>query len=121
MTDIERFEIDVPQADLDDLNERLARVRWTSPAPSDGYGVNLDEVRPLVEYWRERYDWRHWEARLNRYPQYAHSAKTPPPPSTFPLAVAGFAGDFSGVRHYAAHLEPDLMTDDIRGFYRGLR
>jgi len=63
-------------------------------------------------------------------------------PTELPIGVAGFAGDFSGVRrfaerdhknivqwnmhpepggHYAAHLEPDVLADDIRGFYRGLR
>jgi hypothetical protein len=56
--------------------------------------------------------------------------------------VAGFAGDFSGVRrfaerdhknlvqwnmhpepggHYAAHLEPEVLADDIREFYRAYR
>jgi hypothetical protein len=60
-------------------------------------------------------------------------------PTTVPLGVAGFAGDFPGVRrfaerdhknlvqwnmhpepggHYAAHLEPDVLADDIRDFYR---
>jgi len=62
-------------------------------------------------------------------------------PTTVPLGVAGFAGDFSGVRrfaerdhknivawhlhpepggHYAAHLEPQVLADDIREFYRNL-
>jgi pimeloyl-ACP methyl ester carboxylesterase len=70
MTDIERFEVNVAQAELDDLAERLTRVRWTDPAPGDGYGVGLDDVQDLVRYWRDRYDRRAWEARLNRYPQY---------------------------------------------------
>jgi epoxide hydrolase len=70
VADIERFEVNVPQADLDDLANRLARVRWTDPAPADGYGVDLGEVQDLVGYWRDSYDWRAWEARLNRYPQY---------------------------------------------------
>jgi hypothetical protein len=70
MTDFERFEVNVPQADLDDLAERLMRVRWTDPPPGDGYGVDLAEVQDLVRYWRDGYDWRSWEAQLNRYPQY---------------------------------------------------
>lgn len=70
MADIERFEVNVPPADMDDLADRLMRVRWADPAPGDGYGVNLAVVQDLVKYWRDGYDWRTWEARLNGYPQY---------------------------------------------------
>jgi hypothetical protein len=69
-------------------------------------------------------------------------APRPQQPTTVPLGVAGFAGDFSGVRrfaerdhqnlvqwtmhpepggHYAAHLEPDVLADDVRAFYAGHR
>jgi pimeloyl-ACP methyl ester carboxylesterase len=70
--DIRPFRIDVPQADLDDLRERLARTRWTDDPPGVGgdYGVPLEYVRRLAEYWRDGYDWRAWEARLNVYPQF---------------------------------------------------
>ena len=27
-------------------------------------------MKNLVEYWRTRYDWRAWEAKLNSYPQF---------------------------------------------------
>jgi pimeloyl-ACP methyl ester carboxylesterase len=70
MTDIERFEVNVSHAALNDLAERLTRVRWTDPAPGDGYGVELAEVQDLVRYWRDGYDWTAWEARLNGYPQF---------------------------------------------------
>jgi epoxide hydrolase len=66
---MEAFRIDVPEADLADLRERLDRVRWAPEAPDD-YGVPTARVRELVEYWRHRYDWRAWEARLNGYPQF---------------------------------------------------
>src|SRR5581483_8747547 len=72
MTDIHEFRIDVPQADLDDLADRLGRIRWTNELPGAGtdYGVSLDHVRGLVERWRDGYDWRAWERRLNGYPQF---------------------------------------------------
>jgi epoxide hydrolase len=70
MTNVKRFQVNVPQADLDDLTDRLARVRWSDPAPGKGYGVDVAEVKELVRYWRDGYDWRTWEARLNQYPQY---------------------------------------------------
>ncbi len=34
-TEIRDFRIDIPQADLDDLNERLARTRWVDQLPGD--------------------------------------------------------------------------------------
>ena len=83
--DIQPFRIDIPQADLDDLQDRLARTRWaeelpgetfraseqTGPvAPGWEYGVPLDYVKERVDYWRDGYDWRAWEERLNAHPQY---------------------------------------------------
>jgi pimeloyl-ACP methyl ester carboxylesterase len=66
------FRIDIPQPDLDDLQKRLARTRWTNELPGAGpdYGVSLDYVKRLVEYWRESYDWRTWEEKLNGFPQF---------------------------------------------------
>jgi pimeloyl-ACP methyl ester carboxylesterase len=67
---IRPYRIEVPQADLDDLQDRLNRTRFTDEAPDDGYGVGRDTVAGLVEYWRTQYDWRSWEAKLNAYPQF---------------------------------------------------
>jgi epoxide hydrolase len=66
------YTIAIAQADLDDLKERLAHVRWTNELPGVGsdYGVSLDSVKRLVKYWQESYDWRIWEAKLNAYPQF---------------------------------------------------
>ena len=50
---IRPFRIDIPQAELDDLRERLARTRWPDQLPEVGwgYGIALDDVRDLAEYW----------------------------------------------------------------------
>jgi len=44
------FRIDVPQADLDDLRDRLARTRWPDQLPGVGwdYGIPLEYVRERV-------------------------------------------------------------------------
>jgi pimeloyl-ACP methyl ester carboxylesterase len=69
---IHPFHIDIPQADLDDLRERLARTRWPGELPGVGWtrGVPLDYLKALAEHWRTGYDWRAWEAKLNAYPQF---------------------------------------------------
>jgi pimeloyl-ACP methyl ester carboxylesterase len=66
------FRIDVPQTDLDDLRDRLARTRWTPQLPGDPWrrGVPLDYLRELAEHWRDGFDWRAQERRLNEFPQF---------------------------------------------------
>jgi microsomal epoxide hydrolase len=64
---IERFRIRVDDSVLEDLRGRLARTRFPDQIDGTGweYGIPVDYVRELVEYWRDGYDWRAWEARLN--------------------------------------------------------
>ena len=66
-----RFRIDVPDAELDELRRRLAATRWPEPIPDSGweYGADVAFVRELCAYWREGFDWRAQEARLNALPQ----------------------------------------------------
>jgi pimeloyl-ACP methyl ester carboxylesterase len=66
------FRIDIPQADLDDLRDRLTRTRWPRQLPGDGWsrGVPLDYLRDLADHWATGYDWRTHEARLNEFPQF---------------------------------------------------
>lgn len=72
MTTIDPFRIDIPQADLDDLADRLERVRWPDELPDAGwrYGIPSGRVRELARRWREGYDWRAHEAALNSFPQF---------------------------------------------------
>jgi epoxide hydrolase len=69
--EIRPFRIDVPQADLEDLRDRLARSRWPDELSGVGWsrGVPLGHLRELAAYWADGYDWRKQEARLNRLPQ----------------------------------------------------
>jgi pimeloyl-ACP methyl ester carboxylesterase len=70
--DIRPFTAAVSQESLDDLKHRLDRTRWTADIPGEGadYGTSVRLVRRLVGYWRDGYDWRVFEARLNEHPQY---------------------------------------------------
>ena len=66
------FQLQVPDAVLTDLRERLARVRWPDEPPGAAwsYGTSVDYLRHLVDYWRDGFDWRKQEAALNRFTQY---------------------------------------------------
>jgi pimeloyl-ACP methyl ester carboxylesterase len=66
------FTLHVPDETLADLRERLARVRWPDEAPGAGWthGTSRAYLQELVGYWRQRYDWRTHEARLNGWRQF---------------------------------------------------
>lgn len=103
---IQPFTIAVPQADLDDLRERLARTRWPAELPDVGWsrGVPLAYLKELAAYWRDDYDWRKHEARLNQYPQFTTEIDgqtvhflhvRSPEPDALPLVLThGWPGSF---------------------------
>jgi pimeloyl-ACP methyl ester carboxylesterase len=64
---IERFEIRVADATLDDLRARLARARFPDQIEGTGweYGTPTDYLADLAGYWRDTFDWRAQEGRLN--------------------------------------------------------
>ena len=66
------FQIQIDQAALDDLHDRLAHTRFPDAEPVDDWrqGIPLEYMRALCDYWRNEYDWRATEARLNRLPQF---------------------------------------------------
>jgi pimeloyl-ACP methyl ester carboxylesterase len=66
------FKIHVPDSVLADLKQRLARTRFPGEIPGAGwdYGTDLAYLKELVTYWRDRFDWRAAERRLNRFDQF---------------------------------------------------
>ncbi|MFC6964502.1 epoxide hydrolase family protein [Halocatena marina] len=66
------FSIEVPQANLDDLRNRLKNTRWPNEVQPTGWqkGTELDYMKELVGYWIEHYDWRTVEAKLNHFEHY---------------------------------------------------
>ena len=66
------FTIAVPDATLDDLQQRLARTRWPDEVPGSEwqYGSSLSYLKELVSYWQHDYDWRAQERLLNQFPHY---------------------------------------------------
>ena len=69
---INPFRIAVPDADLDDLKDRLGRTRWPEAECVDDWsqGIPLGYTRELADYWANEYDWRAREAALNRFDQF---------------------------------------------------
>jgi pimeloyl-ACP methyl ester carboxylesterase len=69
---IRPYRVSIPQSDVDDLRERLARTRWAPGLPGTGWerGVPAAYLRELAGYWADEFDWRAQEAALNAYPQF---------------------------------------------------
>jgi pimeloyl-ACP methyl ester carboxylesterase len=63
------YRIDVADADLVELRERLRRTRWPDAETVDDWsqGIPLAYVQELCSYWALTYDWRATEARLNAF------------------------------------------------------
>jgi epoxide hydrolase len=72
MPEVAPFRIAIPDADLNDLRQRLARTRWPERECVDDWnqGIPLDYTRDLAAYWADGYDWRAREAALNRFDQF---------------------------------------------------
>jgi epoxide hydrolase len=70
--EIRPFRVEIPQAALSDLRQRLARTRFPDEIPGVGWsrGVPLDYLRGLAQYWADGFDWREQEAKLNGLPQF---------------------------------------------------
>lgn len=66
------FQLHIEDAALADLRQRLERVRWPDAAPVSDWsqGAPLANIQALIGHWREAYDWRRCEARLNALGQY---------------------------------------------------
>ena len=69
---VQSFRINVSQATLDDLRERLVRTRWPDEVEGAGwdYGTNRGYLKELVGYWQRDFDWRAAEKRLNQWPHF---------------------------------------------------
>jgi pimeloyl-ACP methyl ester carboxylesterase len=62
--------LEVPDADLADLQARLRTTRWGQPWPVAPWQAGTDdaELRRLAAYWASGYEWRRHEAAINALP-----------------------------------------------------
>jgi pimeloyl-ACP methyl ester carboxylesterase len=67
-----RFVLHIADEILDDLRDRLGRVRWPDEPPVAPWstGTSVEYLKGLVDYWRTAFDWRAQEALLNGFRQF---------------------------------------------------
>ena len=104
---IEPFTINVPESVLMDLKDRLARARMPDEPEGVGWrlGTNQAYMKQLVDYWRDEFDWREQERRLNRFEQFKTTIddidihfvhRRSEEPGAFPLILThGWPGSFA--------------------------
>ena len=102
---IRPFTIHVADATLADLRARLTNARIAEPL-QDGWALGMDVryLQDLVAYWRNRFDWRAQERRLNQLEQFTTEIdgitihfihRKSKEPRAFPLLIThGWPGSF---------------------------
>jgi len=118
------FRITTSEAQLDDLRRRLGHIRWPDRETVDDWsqGVPLEHLRELAAYWRDGYDWRATEARLNTMPQFRTEVDglgihllhvRSPHPDAMPLLVThGWPGSFTEFLDLIEPLSNPANPDD---------
>ena len=72
MSQIKKFNIEIPQRKLDDLQQRLTLTRWPEKETPDDWtqGIPLSYMKEIHDYWLNDYDWRKHEKEINKFPQF---------------------------------------------------
>ena len=72
MSQIKKFNIEIPQSKLDDLQQRLTLTRWPEKETPDDWtqGIPLLYMKEIHDYWLNDYDWRKHEKEINKFPQF---------------------------------------------------
>ena len=67
------YTVDVPDERLAAIRAKVEAYDWSQLPDAGGWGagVGLDDLKRLVAYWRDAYDWRAAERRLNRLPNFS--------------------------------------------------
>lgn len=62
----------VPDEVLTSIRRRVTEYPWDSVPAAGGWRCGTEKafLRTVADYWRDHYDWREQERRLNRWPQY---------------------------------------------------
>jgi pimeloyl-ACP methyl ester carboxylesterase len=118
---IQSFKINIPQATLDELRDRLAHTLWPDEAENSGWthGISLAYMKDVTDYWLHSYDWRKHEAALNMFAHFKadvdevgihfiHERGKGPNPTPL-LLIHGFPDSF-----YRYHKVIDRLTDPAK-------
>src|ERR1700731_1671541 len=74
---VQRFEIPDSEAAVDDLRQRLVRTRWPDQIPDShwDYGVSLDYMKEVCEYWKGGFDCKRQIKNISAFPHYRYTSR----------------------------------------------
>ncbi len=136
-SEIRPFRIAIPQSEIDGLRRRLTEARYPDPLPESAYnwpspvgaewsrGVPDLWLRELVDYWRDGFDWRVMEERINDIPHFMTEVDGQPihfahvrssnRDATPLILVHGWPGSFLEFLHLIGPLtEPQNHGGDVK-------
>ena len=108
--EVQPFKVQIPQTVLNDLTERLARVRWPDEIANSGweYGPPLSYMQELISYWQSNFNWRAQEEAINELAHFRADVngvgihfihERGKGPNPFPLIIThGWPGSFLEMR-----------------------
>jgi pimeloyl-ACP methyl ester carboxylesterase len=69
---ISPYTIHVPDERLAAIRTKIAAYDWSQLPDAGGWsaGVGIEDLKRLVQFWLNEYDWRRTESRLNRWPNF---------------------------------------------------
>ena len=69
---VKPYTIDIADRRLADIRAKVESYDWSQLPDVGGWyaGVGIDDLKRLVAYWLDAFDWREVERRLNRLPNY---------------------------------------------------
>lgn len=69
---IEKFKVNIQQSELDELKERIKKVRWPDEIENSDwkYGTSLSYIKEIADYWLKEFDWRSIENQINSVPNF---------------------------------------------------
>lgn len=72
MADIKPYTIAVPDSQIEDLKQRLALARFPDELDDAAWemGAPLADVQHLTQYWKDEFDWKAAERKLNEVPHF---------------------------------------------------
>ncbi|WP_155910851.1 MULTISPECIES: epoxide hydrolase family protein [unclassified Mycolicibacterium] len=96
---MQAYQIEVSDDTLSEAVDRIRSTRWSAITEGDTprYGASVTELRSVLRYWAEDYDWRLWERKLNAHPQ-------------FTAPIDGVDGHFWHIRSQSANGIPLLLV-----------
>jgi hypothetical protein len=74
---VQRFDVPYSEAAVEDLRQRLVRTRWPDQIPGShwDYGVSLDYMKEICQYWKDEFDWKRQIEKMSAFHHYRYTSR----------------------------------------------